>query len=58
MAYAGKASEESAQRQLWRNMAFLEFQRVHAIDPNYAIAPGVFSDEMVKIFKEAGSTSP
>jgi tetratricopeptide (TPR) repeat protein len=58
MAYAGKASEESAQRQLWRNMAFLEFQRVHAIDPDYVLAPGVFSDEMVKLFKGAGSTSP
>ncbi len=58
MAYAGKASGESAQRQLWRNMAFLEFQRVHAIDPDYVLAPGVFSDEMVRLFKEAGSTSP
>lgn len=53
MAYAGKASEDAAQKALWRNLAVLEFQRVNAIDSGYALAPGVFSEEMVQLFEEA-----
>jgi len=53
MAYAGKASEQAAQKEIWRNLAFLEFQRVHAIDPSYTLASGIFSEEMVVLFNQA-----
>jgi len=54
MAYAGKASVDKAQEQIWKNMAFLEFQRVHSLDPGYTLSSGVFSEEMVGLFEEAG----
>jgi len=53
MAYAGKASEQPSQKEIWRNLAFLEFQRVHAIDPGYTLASGIFSGEMVVLFNQA-----
>jgi len=53
MAYAGKASEQPGQKEIWRNLAFLEFQRVHAIDPGYTLASGIFSEEMVVLFNQA-----
>ncbi|MBI3447834.1 MAG: hypothetical protein HY049_02765 [Acidobacteria bacterium] len=53
MAYAGKASEQPGQKEIWRNLAILEFQRVHALDSAYTLASGVFSEEMVVLFNEA-----
>jgi len=53
MAYAGKASMDKAQETIWRNMAILEFQRVHQIDPGYTLSSGVFSESMVQLFKDA-----
>jgi tetratricopeptide (TPR) repeat protein len=53
MAYAGKASEQASQKAIWTNLAILEFQQVHALDPNYALASGVFSEVMVQLFNEA-----
>ena len=53
MAYAGKASEQPKQKDIWRNLAILEFQRVHALDATYTLASGVFSEEMVVLFNEA-----
>ena len=53
MAYAGKASEQATQKGIWRNLAFLEFQQVRQMDPNYALASGVFSEDMVQLFNEA-----
>jgi tetratricopeptide (TPR) repeat protein len=53
MAYAGKAADDGPQRPLWRNLAVLEFKQVHALDPNYALASGVFSEDMVQLFGEA-----
>src|SRR6266850_3251822 len=53
MAYAGKASEQPSQKAIWRNLAILVFQRVHALDPAYALASGIFSEEMVTLFNEA-----
>ncbi len=53
MAYAGKASEDSTRRDIWRNLSFMEFKRVHALDPDYTLASGIFSEEMVTLFNEA-----
>lgn len=54
MAYAGKSSVDKAQETIWRNMAILEFQRVHQLDPGYTLSSGVFSETMVQLFKDAG----
>ena len=53
MAYAGKATEDVKSQALWRNLAFLEFRRVRSLDPNYNLASGIFSEEMVRLFDEA-----
>lgn len=54
MAYAGKASGDSGQRQIWENLAFMEFRRVHVMDPGYRLSPGVFSEEMMALFERSG----
>lgn len=54
MAYAGKSAQDAGNADLWRNMAFLEFRQVHAIDPGYELSAGIFSDRMVGLFEEAG----
>ncbi len=53
MAYAGKASADRERRTIWENLAFLEFQRVHELDPGYRLSPGVFSEEMMGLFDRA-----
>jgi tetratricopeptide (TPR) repeat protein len=53
MAYAGKASESPKDASVWRNLAFFSFQKVNEIDPNYALASGVFSEDMVSLFNDA-----
>ena len=54
MAYAGKASSEPDGGKIWENLAFLEFQRVHALDPGYRLSSGIFSEEMMALFEGAG----
>ncbi len=56
MAYAGKASSDKAHRTIWENLAFLEFQRVHELDPGYRLSPGIFSEEMMDLFERAGAS--
>jgi tetratricopeptide (TPR) repeat protein len=54
MAYTGKASADPDHRAIWENLAFLEFQRVHQMDPEYRLASGIFSEEMMGLFTRAG----
>jgi tetratricopeptide (TPR) repeat protein len=54
MAYTGKASADPDHRAIWENLAFLEFQRVHQMDPEYRLASGIFSEEMMGLFTRSG----
>ncbi len=56
MAYAGKASSDKGHRTIWENLAYLEFQRVHELDPGYRLSPGIFSEEMMDLFDRAGAS--
>ena len=53
MAYAGKASADPEHHTIWENLAFLEFQRVHQMDPDYRLASGIFSEQMMGLFDRA-----
>lgn len=54
MAYAGKASASPGQEKIWENLAYMEFQRVHRMDPGYRLSPGIFSEDMMALFESAG----
>lgn len=54
MAYAGKAKANPEQKTIWENLAFMEFQQVHRMDPGYTLSPGIFSEDMMALFEASG----